>query len=79
MHFAIRIGFYILFDFLILYHYKNQTLTAIKNLTSSVKPKFKKKYWTFLFLPILALILEFVPVIPKVVWELIAKTENMIS
>ena len=77
--FAFRIGFYILLDFLILYHYKGQTLTAIKNLTSSVRPKFKHKYWTFLFLPIFALILEFVPAIPKVIWGLITEPEKMIS
>lgn len=77
--FAIRIGFYILLDFLILYHYKVQTLTALKNLTSSVGPKYTHKYWTFLFLPILALLLEFVPAIPKVIWGLITEPEKMIS
>ena len=77
--FAIRIGFYIFLDFLIFYHYKTQTLTALKNLTSSIKPKYLHNYWTFLFVPIFAFILEFVSAIPKIIWGLITEPENMIN
>lgn len=77
--FAIKLGFYIFLDFLIFYHYKTQTLTALKSLTSSIKPKYKHKYWTFLFVPIFVVILEFVPVIPKIIWGLITEPENMVS
>lgn len=77
--FSYRLGFYIILDLLIFYHYKTETTEAIKNLTKSVKPKFKHKIWTFIFIPILAFLLEFTPAIPKIIWGLITDPEKMIN
>ena len=77
--FAIRLGFYIFLDILIFYHYKVQTIEAVKNFTKSVKPKFKQKIWTLIFIPVLSFFLEFSPAIPKVIWGLITDPEKMIK
>lgn len=77
--FALRLGFYIFLDLLIFYHYRTQTKDAIKSLTQSVKLKHKHKIWTFLFIPVLAFILEFTSVIPRLFWGFITEPEKTIN
>ncbi len=56
----IRIGGMILSALLILYYYKDRILIVWKNLTDGVSTKFKYKWWIFLILPILGLLMDFV-------------------
>ena len=50
----------ILADVLILYYYKENVLAAIRKLTQGTSTKFKYKWWVYLFLPVLGLVMDFV-------------------
>ena len=69
--FAIRLIFYIFLDSLIFLHYKKQTTAAIQKLLTNVKPKFKHNYWTILLIPVFAVCLEILPIVPKILWQII--------
>lgn len=75
--FAIRLIFYIFLDCLIFLHYKKQTFEAIQKLLTNIKPKFKHKYWTILFIPLFAVFLEVLPILPKILWEIIQDPSTM--
>ena len=77
--FAFRLGFYIILDLLIFYHYKDRIIKALKTLTESIKPKYKHKIWALLLIPIFAIILEFATVIPNIIWGLVSSPEKMIN
>ena len=77
--FAFRLGFYIILDLLIFYHYKDRIIKALKTLTESIKPKYKHKIWALLIIPIFAIILEFATVIPNIIWGLVSSPEKMIN
>ncbi len=47
-------------DLLILYYYKDQILVIWKKLTTQVIPKFKYKWWIYLLLPIIGILMDFV-------------------
>ena len=69
--FAIRLIFYIFLDCLIFLHYKKQTIETVQKLLTNVKPKFKHKFWTILLIPVFAIFLEILPILPKILWEII--------
>ena len=62
--FTVRIPFYLLLTFLILWHYKEKVLPAIQNFISSTTTKFKYPFWAYLLLPIFGLFLELIGAIP---------------
>ncbi|EOR94914.1 hypothetical protein ADIARSV_1875 [Arcticibacter svalbardensis MN12-7] len=62
--FTIRIPFYLLLTFLVLWHYKEKVLPAIQNFTNGTTTRFKYPFWAYLLLPILGLLLELIGGIP---------------
>lgn len=65
--FTLRLPFYIILDLLILWHYKDRMLTIWNAVSKNVGTKFTYKIWAYLLLPVLAIILELVPFIPKAI------------
>lgn len=74
-----RFIFYILLDLLILYHYRTQTINASQIITQNTKPKFKHKIWLYLIVPFVALMLEFPPFLPGLLYGFITKPQEMWS
>lgn len=68
--FTVRLPFYLLLTFLILWHYKDRVLSALKNCTEGTSTKFKYPIWTYLMLPILAIVLELIGALPNVAIQL---------
>jgi len=65
--FAWRLSFYILLDGLILLHYKEKLKLIWSAVYRNTNTKFKFKIGAYLLLPVLAILLEVIGVIPKVV------------
>jgi hypothetical protein len=77
--FAWRLSFYIILDFLILWHYKDRMKVIWKSIWENVNTKFKFPVWSYLLLPIFAITLEVVGVIPKILTELILHPSETID
>jgi uncharacterized membrane protein YphA (DoxX/SURF4 family) len=77
--FAWRLSFYIILDFLILWHYKDRMKVIWKSIWVNVNTKFKFPVWSYLLLPIFAITLEVVGVIPKILTELILHPSETID
>lgn len=72
-----RFIFYILLDLLILYHYRIQAINASQIITQNTEPKFEYKIWLYLIVPVLALILEFTPALPALLYGFITQPAEM--
>jgi uncharacterized membrane protein YphA (DoxX/SURF4 family) len=66
-----RLSFYIILDFLILWHYKERMFIVWNAVTNNITTKFKYPFWTYLILPVLAIGLEILPGLPKVIYYFI--------
>jgi len=66
-----RLSFYLILDILILWHYKEQMFDALKSITAGLTTKFKYSVWAYLALPIMAIILEIIGFLPKLITEFI--------
>lgn len=84
-----RLSYYLLLDFLILWHYRVEIFKAFRLISSGISTKFKYPFWAYLLLPLMAMILEIFGVFPKLITGLIfnstktlnelAKTSDWIS
>jgi uncharacterized membrane protein YphA (DoxX/SURF4 family) len=70
--FAWRLGIYILLDLLILWHYKERMKIIWESVWHNVSTKFRYPLWAYLLLPVFAIGLEIILVIPKILHQLIA-------
>jgi len=68
--FAWRLSYYLLLDLLILGHYQEKLQVIWKAVWQNVQPQFKHPLWAYVLLPVLALVLEFVPVVPRALIDL---------
>ena len=66
-----RLSYYLILDFLILWHYKDRMIIAFKAIFNGLTTKFKFPIWAYVILPIMAIGLEILPFIPKLLLELI--------
>ncbi len=60
-----RLSFYLILDFLILWHYRERVIPAIRSLVLSLKPRFEYPFWAYLILPVMAIALEMAGTIPR--------------
>ncbi len=65
--FAMRLSFYLLLDLLIFYHYREKVIMAFFYLTKGINPKFKYKPGWYLAIPLFAILLEFLPFVPRMI------------
>lgn len=56
----LRLGGMILADLYILYYYKDKVVAAFRHITTGVTTKFKYKWWVFILLPVIGLLMDFV-------------------
>ena len=77
--FTRRLLYYILLDFLILWHYKEKMIKIWDAVWKNVNTKFKYPIGMYLFLPVLAFILEFIPAIPSLIYYLFTEPEMLID
>lgn len=66
-----RLSYYLLLDFLILWHYKDRMFLAFKAIFAGLTTKFKYPIRAYLILPVMAIGLEILGAVPKLLTELI--------
>lgn len=77
-----RLSYYLVLDFLILWHYKERMILALNTILKGISTKFKYSVWAYLMLPVMAILLEIIGVIPKLITLLIinpAETLNQLA
>lgn len=60
-----RLSYYLFLDFIILWHYKDRIILAFRNIFCGLTTKFKYPIWAYLMLPIMAIGLEILGVVPR--------------
>ena len=83
-----RISYYLLLYFLILWHYKDRVIVAFKAIFNGTTTKFKYPVWAYLILPVMAVVLEILGTVPRVLadfilnptetWERLGKVPGLI-
>ncbi len=73
-----RLSYYLLLDFLILWHYKDRIIVAFKSIFVGLTTKFSYPVWAYLVLPIMALGLEILGVVPRFLTELILNPAKIV-
>ncbi len=77
--FAWRLSFYILLDLLIFWHYKDRMKIIWESVWHNMSTKFKYPFWAYLLLPIFAIGLEVIGVIPKILTQLITNPTEILE
>ena len=73
-----RLSYYIFLDFLIIWHYKDRIIVAFKSIFDGLTTKFKYPIWAYLILPIMAIALEVIGILPRLLTDFILKpTESL--
>ncbi len=67
--FFARLSFYILLDFLILFFYKEKIIDLWNTIWKKENPILDLPFWSLLFIPLFAIGLEIIGVIPKLIIE----------
>jgi uncharacterized membrane protein YphA (DoxX/SURF4 family) len=65
-----RLSYYLILNFIILWHYREKMILAFKNIIDTTT-KFKYPWWAYLILPIMAIGLELIAVVLRVLKNLI--------
>lgn len=68
---TVRIPFYLLLTFLILWHYRDRVMNAIRLCLNGTFIKFKYPVWAYLLIPLLAICLELLGAIPIIIINLL--------
>ncbi|RYD50820.1 MAG: DoxX family membrane protein [Sphingobacteriales bacterium] len=71
--FTIRLPFYLLLTFLILWHQKGKVVLALALLTQKRGSRRSYPLWAYMLLPVLAICLEFVGALPSALLQLFRK------
>jgi hypothetical protein len=66
-----RLPYYLVLDFLILWHYKERMFAAFKNIFNGLTAKFNYPWWAYLLLPVMIILLELLGALPHILIELI--------
>lgn len=62
--FTIRLPFYLLLTFLILWHHKDKVIPALENFIKGTTTRFRYPWWAYLLLPVFGAVLELIGAIP---------------
>ena len=74
--FTYRLSFYIILDLLILLHYKDRMKIIWNAVANNVGTHFKIPIWGYLLLPIMAILLEILGVLPKIFFQIFGNTNE---
>ncbi|MEM6841146.1 MAG: DoxX family membrane protein [Bacteroidota bacterium] len=77
--FAWRLSFYILLDFLILWHYQERMQVIWGAVWQNVNTKFNYTLWAYALLPVMAIVLEVAGILPRVMLNFITDPSGMID
>jgi hypothetical protein len=77
--FAWRLSFYILLDLLILWHYKERMKIIWESVWHNMSTKFRYPLWAYLLLPVFAIGLEIILVLPKILIQLLTNPAQTIE
>lgn len=65
--FYYRLSFYLFFDLLICWHYRDRLIAAFRHIFDGVSTKFKYPVWAFLLLPVGVVLVELLSALPRVI------------
>ncbi len=74
-----RLSYYLLLDFLILYHYKDRMLTAFKAIVTGISIKYKFSWKAYLLIPVMVVVLEFSPLFLELVYGMLFHTQQTLA
>lgn len=74
-----RLSYYIFLNFLILWHYKDRMVLAFKTIFNGLTTKFNYPIWAYLILPIMAIGLELLGIVPRLLSGLIFNTTETLK
>ena len=74
-----RMSYYLVLDMLILWHYKDRMITAFKAIFTGLTTRFKYPVWAYLILPVMAIALELLGTVPRLLTELVLSPAGLIS
>lgn len=74
-----RLSYYLFLDFLILWHYKERMIIAVKAIFSGLTTRYQYPLWMYLILPIMAVGMEILGVVPKLLTGLIFNTSETLK
>lgn len=77
--FAWRLSFYLLLDFLILWHYRERMETVWTAVWQGVTTKFSYSLWMYALLPLAAVVLEIIGILPKVTVNVITNPSGILN
>ena len=77
--FAWRLSFYIVLDLLILWHYKEKMKVIWESVWNNVNTKFRFPLWAYLALPILAICLDIIVLLPEILINIILNPTEMLA
>lgn len=69
--FTIRLPFYLLLTFLILWHYKHKVLPALQHFVTRTTTKYSYPIWAYLLLPLFGFLIEFIGATPMAIINLL--------
>lgn len=74
-----RLSYYLVLDFLILWHYKDRMIIATTAIFAGLTTKYKYPFWMYLILPIMAIGMDILGVIPRLLTGLIFNTSETLK
>lgn len=74
-----RLSYYLILDLLILWYYRDRMFLALKNIIDGVSTKFKYPVWMYIILPLMAVVLEFLGIIPKLITMFIINPSDTLN
>ena len=77
--FAWRLSFYLLLDFLILYHYRARMQVVWNAVWDEVNTKLSYTLWAYLLLPVMAIVLDVAGIAPKILFNVIMDPSGVVK
>lgn len=74
-----RLSYYLLLDFLILWHYKDRMIIAFRAITGNISTRYKFSWKAYLLIPVMMVVLEFSPLILELAYGMLFHTQQTIA
>lgn len=74
-----RLSYYLLLDFLILWHYREKMIIAFNTIVAGMNTKYKFNWKAYLLIPAIVILLECLPSLVKLGWGMIFHTKDTIA
>lgn len=74
-----RLSYYLLLDFLILWHYKDRMIIAFRAFTRNISTRYKFSWKAYLLIPVMIVVLEFSPLFLELAYGMLFHTQQTIA